>query len=240
MRAWASDRTERVSVGNRGVQGDANSVAPSVSWNGRFVAFVSCSTNLVPGDRNGFCDTFVRDRRTGRTERISRGLGGGEPNENSSGEGTTISLDGRIAAFSSSASNLVPGDTNLLRDIFAYNRRTGRTERVNVSSGGAQADRGSSFPRDVSADGRFVLFGSEATNLVDGDTNGFDDLFVRDRKTGETERVNVELLRSSGERREFSGGLDLGRRALRCFRDSSEQSGGGCRKSFKCTSVTVG
>jgi hypothetical protein len=201
--AWAGGRTERVSVDSGGVPGDDISFVGqnSMSWNGRFVAFASNSTNLVPDDKNGTTDVFVRDRRTGTTERVSRGLGGSESDGESGGTAMPISADGRIVVFASRATNLVPGDTNLSQDVFVYDRHTGRTERISVSSGGVQASGGFSFPRDVSADGRFVLFGSTASNLVDGDTNGLDDLFVRDRRTGRTERVNVSSagLQGNGE-----------------------------------------
>ncbi len=203
--AWVGERTERVNVSSGGAPGNASGAngPNSISWTGRFVAFWSNSSNLVPGDTNGFCDMFVRDRVTGRTERVSRGMGGRQPNANTCylGDAIPISADGRIVVFSSDASNLVPGDNNLRPDVFAFDRHTGRTERISVSSGGAEAEGGFSFPRDMSEDGRFVLFGSTATNLVAGDTNIYDDLFVRDRWKGTTERVNVSAtgVQANGE-----------------------------------------
>lgn len=105
-----------------------------------------------------------------------------------------ISADGRYVAFTSLATNLVPGDTNERQDAFVYDRRTGDTERVSVSSGGAQAEPGpnpdgGSAALDLSADGRFVLFRSDASNLVPRDTNGESDAFIRDRRTGKTRRI---------------------------------------------------
>jgi hypothetical protein len=102
----------------------------------------------------------------------------------------SISADGRFVAFVSTASNLVPGDTNELDDIFVHDRLTGVTERVSIASDGAEANGTSLYP-SISADGRFVEFGSTASNLVPDDTNGQNDVFVHDRLTGVTERVSV-------------------------------------------------
>ena len=102
--------TRRVSVGPGGVQGDSSSFTPSISADGRFVAFSSSASNLVPDDINGIPDVFVRDRQTGTTRRVSVGPGGVQGN--SSSFDPAISADGRFVAFISAASNLVPGDTN--------------------------------------------------------------------------------------------------------------------------------
>ena len=125
----------------------------------------------------------------GATERVSLDSAGIEGNGFSGYP--TISADARFVAFSSDASNLVPGDTNLAPDIFVRDRQTGTTERVSVDSVGSQAT-GSSFEPAISADGRFVAFGSIASNLVPADTNGTRDIFVHDRQTGATERANVD------------------------------------------------
>ena len=185
--------TERVSVGWLGTQGNDGSYYPSISADGRFVAFNSQASNLVSGDTNVTSDIFVHDRMTGVTERVSvnsQGIQGNLLCEDSS-----ISADGRYVAFSSSAKNLVPGDTNLKLDSFVHDRQTGVTERVSVSSQGIQGNNhcnGSS----ISADGRYVAFYSLASNLVPGDTNACDDIFVHDRQTGVTDRVNVDSLGS--------------------------------------------
>jgi Tol biopolymer transport system component len=181
-------RTERVSLGQRDVQGNRGSFDPALSADGRFVAFVSGASNLVPGDTNGEWDVFVRDRRTGATERVS--LGKGEVQGNSWSNSPALSADGRFVAFESYASNLVPGDTNVRPDVFVRDRRTGATERVSLGMDGVQANAFSSDPV-LSADGRFVAFWSEASNLVPGDTNDEEDVFVRDRRTGKTERVSL-------------------------------------------------
>lgn len=187
--------TERVSVGPRGrpaVGGE--SAVGSVSADGRFVAFASFATNLVPGDTNGLFDVFVRDRASGRTERVSVRSGGAQAKNGRNGSHDPfISADGRYVAFYSDVSDLVPDDTNDADDVFVHDRATGRTERVSVGPGGAEArGRGfGSYNASVSARGRFVAFDSAATNLVRGDTNGADDVFLRDRKTSRTERVSV-------------------------------------------------
>lgn len=104
--------------------------------------------------------------------------------------GVSLSADSRYVAFASDASDLVPGDSNEDYDAFVYDRQSGTLERVSVTSDGTQADAGVSSPA-LSADGRYVAFASGATNLVAGDTNGWMDVFVRDRQTGATERVSL-------------------------------------------------
>src|SRR5438067_1693678 len=181
--------TERMSVDGAGNQGNSDSDRPLISANGRFVAFNSRSTNLVPGDTNGTSDVFVHDRQTGTTERVSVDNTG---NQGNGGSGVVaISADGRFVAFVSTATNLVPGDTNGVLDVFVHDRQTGTTERVSVDSAGNQGNGGSAVFA-ISADGRFVAFVSSATNLVPGDTNGGQDVFVHDRRTGTTERVSVD------------------------------------------------
>ncbi|WP_436528158.1 hypothetical protein [Actinoplanes sp. HUAS TT8] len=183
-------RTDRVSVAVGGGQGDQTSLGPQVSRNGRYVAFVSAASNLVPGDTNDAWDVFVRDRWAGTTRRVNVSDGGAQADGGAHGE-VRISADGRYVAFLSYAANLVPGDTNDTSDVFVRDLWQGRTSRVSVSSTGAQADGFSAFSVALSADGRYVLFDAEATNLVPGDTNGFSDVFLHDRATGRTTRVSV-------------------------------------------------
>ena len=180
--------TERVSVHTDGTGGNAQSANPSASASGRFVAFRSDATNLVPGDMNASEDVFVRDRKKGTTERVSVDSEGAEGNAQSNG--ASISANGRFVAFASSATNLVPGDTNAKADVFVHDRKTGKTERVSVDSEGAQANGHCTLP-SISANGRFVAFRSDANNLVPGDGNGALDVFVHDRKKGTTVRVSV-------------------------------------------------
>jgi len=189
--------TTRVSVATGGGQGfGGDSGDSALSPDGRFVAFESLASNLVPGDTNGVSDIFVHDRQTGETTRVSVSTGGVQGNGPSHGE-MAISADGRVVAFTSEATNLVPGDTNGIEDIFVHDRQTGVTERVSVATGGGQAlwngqpNIGGSENVTISADGRFVAFESFTNNLVPGDTNGVTDVFVHDRQTGETSRVSV-------------------------------------------------
>jgi Tol biopolymer transport system component len=187
--------TTRVSVDSQGNQANEGgaSFEPSVSADGRYVAFGSVASNLVSGDTNGSADIFVHDRTTGVTEKVSIGLEGAQANGSSNHP--SISADGRYIAFESDASNLVPEDTDNRSDIFVYDRQAGTTERVSVDSQGNQG----SGPRfgientepSISADGRHVVFISTASNLVAGDTNGVQDAFVHDLETGVTERVDV-------------------------------------------------
>ena len=181
--------TQRVSLGLGGVQAKGPSGYPSLSADGRFVAFQSAAGNLVPGDTNGVYDVFVRDRQTGTTQRVNVRTGGNQA-DSGSGE-AVISVDGRFVAFAATDdSNLVPGDTNDAADIFVRDRETGITERVSLGPGNVQGSLDSVQPA-ISANGRFVAFYSYATNLVPGDTNIAADVFVRDRQTGMTRRVSV-------------------------------------------------
>jgi Tol biopolymer transport system component len=242
--------TELVSVNSSGQPGSSGGGGPSISADGRYVAFISYSDNLVPGDYNGLLDVFVRDRQNGTTECVSNVVGGGPPNYNWLLQ-VNISADGNFVAFMSTANNLVPGVTNGLAHVFVRDRTTNsiecpcvtlnavvggracwspsisadgryvafaslddnfvpadtngttdifvavrdgitfRSERVSVSSAGEQAN-GVSYNPAISADGRYVTFESESTNLVPGDTNQSPDVFVHDRQTGTTERVNLE------------------------------------------------
>ena len=180
--------TTRVSVASDGTQGNGNSSNPSISSDGRYVAFHSGATSLVPGDTNGHSDVFVHDRQTGQTTRVSVASDGSQGNKGAGGQ--SISADGRYVAFHSTASNLVPGDTNSTGDVFAHDRETGQTTRVHVASDGTEAN-GYSDETSISADGRYVIFASWASNLVSDDTNGRKDIFVHDRQTGQTIRVSV-------------------------------------------------
>jgi hypothetical protein len=185
-------RTMRVSVSSDEVQGNGSSNSPSFSANGRFVSFVSTSSNLVRHDSNGVEDIFVRDLEAGTTERVSLTSRGGQAN--SSTTVASISPGGRWVAFSSFATNLVPRDTNGQFDVFIHDRQSGLTEMVSVSTDEMPGNAVSTGP-SVSRGGRHVAFWSEATNLVPGDTNDRRDIFVRDRTAGTTERASV----SSGE-----------------------------------------
>jgi Tol biopolymer transport system component len=185
-----SRETTRVSISGNGAQANGPSKTPALDGRGRFVAFASQADNLVPGDRNGAWDVFLRDRGQGTTERVSLADDGGEANGES--DISWLSSDARFVAFASEASNLVPGDSNQARDVFVRDRQTGHTSRVSISSRGAQGDEGSDYPV-LSGDGRLVAFVSRAGNLVPGDTNDAPDVFVHDRETGKTDRVSLSV-----------------------------------------------
>ncbi len=201
--------TERVSVASDGTQanGGSGTGVHSISADGRFVVFDSLASDLVAGDTNAVEDAFVRDRCvsdgnpvagcTPHTERASVASDGTQGNDFSFG---AISADGRFVALDSVATNLVSADTNDVYDVFVHDRLTGVTELVSVAPDGTQGNRFSIQP-SISADGRFIAFASDATNLVGGDTNQQVDIFVRDRCTSDgkpvegctpgTERVSV-------------------------------------------------
>jgi Tol biopolymer transport system component len=181
--------TERVTVGSDGRECETGGSGALLSATGRFVAFTSSCTDLVPGGTNGLPQAYVRDRTTGKLQLVSVSSAGVQSDGTFNGA-SAISLSGRFVALISRATNLVPGDTNGQLDVFVRDRWLGTTERVSVSSRGEQGN-GFSSGGDMSADGRFVTFSSQATNLVPGDTNGVFDVFVRDRATGWTRRVSV-------------------------------------------------
>jgi Tol biopolymer transport system component len=251
--------TTRESVSSGGAEGNGGSTtysafgigargAPtSVSAEGRFVAFASSATNLVPGDTDGVGDVFVHDRATGVTTRVSTSSAGEQANGSS--DEPAISGDGRHVAFASVATNLVPAAT-IARSVFVHDRDTGDTSLVSVSATGAPTDGkqpsvsadgrfvafasgGQVLVRDraagvtllvsvtstgapansttdspsISADGRFVAFRSHASDLVPGDSNGRQDVFVRDLAAGVTTRVSVDSAGNQGNQASHSPSL---------------------------------
>ena len=163
LAAGAVPRTELVSVAGSGGSANASSQNPDVSADGRYVVFQSFASNLVAADTNGAFDGFVRDRRSGRSTRVSVSSAGRQGNGGSFEP--SISANGRFVAFGSEASDLVRGDTNRTTDLFVHDRITGRTTRVSVSSSGVQGN-GESAGATISAYGRLVVFTSDASNLV--------------------------------------------------------------------------
>jgi hypothetical protein len=209
--------TTRVSVDSSGIQGDSDSLTPSISSDGNFVTFYSYASNLVAGDTNGRGDIFVHDRTTGATTRVSVDSTGVEGNSDS--VESFISSDGRFVTFWSDASNLVAGDTNGAADIFVHDRTTGATIRVSVDSTGIEGNSDSYFPA-ISGDGNFVTFWSLASNLVAGDTNGRSDIFVHDRTTGITTRVSVDSSGIQGDGDSFTPSISSDGRYV-TFRSSA-------------------
>ena len=154
---------------------------PSISSDGRYVAFESDSPNLVESDFNGARDIFRKDPDTGAVLRCSTDSSQGEANAGSSH--ARISPDGRYVAFESDASDLVPGDGNITRDIFRKDLQTGATVICSTDASGAQANA-ASHDASMSADGRYVAFYSASSILVSGDGNGKQDIFRKDLQTG--------------------------------------------------------
>ncbi len=196
--------TWRVSVSSSGAQSDGPSSDQRISGDGRHVVFQSFASNLVAGDTNDLPDVFVHELETGATTLVSVSTSGAQGNHWSYARGT--SADGRFVVFDSHATNLVSPDTNAGTDVFVRDRSTGVTSRASVASNGDQGNAYSGYA-SISADGRFVAFISGATNLVAGDTNGWNDVFRHDRLTGETRRVSV---RSDGAQ----GNLHSGRPSI--------------------------
>lgn len=183
----ATGATARVSVGSAGEQANGHSSDPSISADGRYVAFLSGASNLVAGDTNAGGDIFVHDRTTGATARVSVDSEGAQAN--SSSVQPSISVNGRYVAFSSDASNLVPGDTNRVYDVFVRDLVLGTTTRASIDSAGRE-DRAGSFSPSLSADGRYVAFSSYAFGT--DDTNQAYDIFVRDLYAGTITRISVD------------------------------------------------
>ncbi len=207
VRDWTAGVIERVSVATSGEQGNGDSEYPVVSGDGRYVAFRSVATNLIPGG-NPYMGVYVRDRLTGTTECVSVSSTGELATQNSSSP--AISNDGRYVVFTSWGGRLVPGDRNNTVDVFLRDRQAGMTERISVSSTGIEGNASSSGPRAaITPDGRFVAFGSTASNLVPGDTNGYPDVFVRDRLLGTTEIVSVSTAGARGNNKSGADSYEL-------------------------------
>lgn len=184
--------TERASVALGGfpAQPDGDSNKPSISADGRYVAFFSFATNLVAGDTNGAADVFLFDRTLDIMTRVSVGPGAVQGNGGSVVFGQAVSNDGTRVAFESAATNLVAVDGNGAKDVFVWT--SGVTALVSVNSAGTGPGNGESRVSAISGNGRYVVFESDATDLVANDTNGVTDIFVRDLTAGTTTRVSVD------------------------------------------------
>ncbi len=205
VRDLQTGTTTRASVSSNGTQANDSSYSPSISADGRYVAFASVATNLVADDTNQAADVFVHDMQTGTTVRVSLNCDGTETVGFYSDQ-PYISANGRYVAFHAWGDLMGCGDSNGNGDVFVHDMQTGTTTLVSVSSEGVQGTAprwGDSQYPFISANGRFVVFSSGATNLVDDDTNLIcdydsvpdydtcDDIFVHDMQTGETTRVSV-------------------------------------------------
>lgn len=182
-------QTTRVSVSSSGAQADNGSGHPAISADGRYVSFYSQAKKLVANDRNNVADVFLHDQVTRTTRLVSLSNTGAQGNGQS--DSPWLSDDGNFVAYRSWASNLIPGDSNAQPDVFVKNLASGVVTLVSVSSNGAPSD-GQSYQPKLSGDGRFVAFGSGASNLVPDDLNATSDVFVRDLLLGTTTRASVD------------------------------------------------
>ena len=177
VRDRQSGSTTRVSVDSSGAEGAFTSYGAALSADGRFVAF-NTRSSLVPGDTQPNYDVYIHDLQTGVTEWVSVALGGAQSDDGS--YFPSLSGDGRYVAFHSVATNLIAGDTNSSQDVFLRDRQLQATTRLSISTAGTQQTLNSD-KASISIDGRYVAFRSDAAGLVAGDTNGWGDIFLRDR-----------------------------------------------------------
>ncbi|MFG3303444.1 TolB family protein [Micromonospora chersina] len=188
-----SGATSLVSVPDSGGSADGPSFWPWISVTGRYVAFVSWASNMVSGDTNGVGDVFLRDRVTGSTTRVS--LSDDDQQAARASFAPAVSADGRYVSFTSEAPALVPGDTGSSNDVFVRDLVLGTTTLVSATLAGAPGNN-TSGDSVITPDGRYVAFGSDASDLVAADTNGQGDLFVRDLWTGQ---ITLASVSGSGE-----------------------------------------
>src|SRR4028119_2147177 len=224
VRDLLTNTTTLVSASSNGEIANRGSIRGSISADGRFVAFSSLASNLVPGDTNNSFDIFVRDTLTNTTTRVSVDSAGNQGNGGS--DNPSISADGRFVAFTSVASNIVPGDTNNTSDIFVRDRLTNTTTRVSVDSAGNQGNFFSGSA-SISADGRFVAFSSNSSNLVPGDPNNRDEIFVRDLSTNTTTRVSVDSAGNLGNGFSYSASISADGRFAAFSSDATNLVPGG-------------
>jgi Tol biopolymer transport system component len=201
----SSGLMNRVSVDSTGGEGNLASSSPSISSDGRLVAFWSDATNLVSGDTNNYADVFVHDRLTGTTTRVSVDSSGAEANGSSLWP--SISSDGSAVGFQSYGTNLVPGDTNGWTDLFVHDLQSGSTTRVNLDYLGGQLDEACFGPL-LSGDGRFAAFTTVDPDVLPGDDNGTYDAFLRDRLAGTTTRVSVDSSGLEGDGQSWATAID--------------------------------
>lgn len=184
-------RTMRVTMGHDGTEANGQSTYPSISASGKFIVFTSSASNLVPGDRNGVDDVFRYDRDTREITRVSVCNDGRESDGPSYNYTNAVTTDGGSVVFVSRASNLGAGDDNAAFDVFLRDLRSSETLRISETAE-HRSGNGQSLHATISAlNGRYIAFHSDASNLVAGDTNAADDIFVYDRSTASLRRISV-------------------------------------------------
>lgn len=189
-----TDGVTRVSIGAGGVEANAESYEPTLSGDGKVVAFSSGASNLTAGVvGTSTINVIRRDLTAGTNTLISVDLGGAGVG----GSRPALSEDGKRLAFYSFASTIVGGDANGLWDIFVYDATSGANTRVSLTGSGGERNQGTESASRVvaptiSGDGRYVAFATTATNMVAGDTNAAQDVFVVDTQTGSVARASVD------------------------------------------------
>ena len=193
VRNLENDTTELISFNSLNTNySNDSSIRPVVSADGRYIAFSSFASDIVVGDTNNISDVFIRDRMTDTTDLVSF-------NQFNNGPGNldsvfpSISANGRLVAFQSDASDLIPSDLNSTADVFVRDLETDTTELISISVAGIGPGTSFSFSPSISADGRYIAFASEAVDLVFLDTNGsVPDIFLRDRQTNITRLISLD------------------------------------------------
>lgn len=185
----SNNKIETVSIGNSGKEADAESFEPAISGNGNLVAFTSTASNISATEKGiSNNNVFLRDLQLGATIMISidptskKGGGGSKP---------SISYDGNRIAFYSHSSTLVPNDNNGIWDIFLWEKNKTALKRVSLTANGKEREQGNESANrivapSISGNGRYIAFATTASNMVSGDNNNFQDVFVYDIDAGST------------------------------------------------------
>ncbi|MEA2025094.1 MAG: calcium-binding protein, partial [Chloroflexota bacterium] len=187
LRDRAKGRTFLVSKNSAGGRANDMSFNPEISADGRYVVFESNATNLTGKGTKGAQQIYLRDRKLRKTFLISQN-NVGKAGNSYSGQ-PQVSANGRFVAFMSWATNLTSKDTNLFDQIYLRDRKLKRTFLISQHKG--KAANNETYDPRMSADGRFVVFASIASNLAAADTNGKRDIYLRDRAKGKTKRVSL-------------------------------------------------
>lgn len=191
VRDMKTGKVTWASVTESGGSPNGGSDFASISANGRYVAFDSEASDLTSYDRNGYRDIFIRDLETQTTKRVL-GYAGREPNNFSMNP--QISADGRFVAFESFATNFarrVGSIRSKQLNVFIHDNLTGKTSLVSTMYGTSIEPSGSSFSASISGDGGYVSFVSSSEDIVQGDSNAADDVFVHDAEKKRTDLVSV-------------------------------------------------